>query len=507
MPAPLRASVLLLAFGLLGTAAPVRAAVAPALRADTKLSSADLRADAALLRHALETLHPGLRRYLGPAQVDSVFAALDARFATDRTLAETWLALTEATAAVRCGHTWPSFFNQSDAVEAALFRARRLPFEFRWLGGRMIVTRALAGTTGLPRGAEIETIDGVPASRILARLLQLGRADGHNQPKRVATLQLTGDSRYEAFDVLWPLCFPTTDTLATLRVRAPGAKSARTVRVRKLTWAERVALLPTTEADAHGGDAALWRLEWLEPGVGMLRMPSWVLYDSQWKWQEALAAQFAALDSARATDLVIDLRANEGGSDVGDAIVAHLAAAPVPRPVIHRRVRYRRVPDDLRPFLDTWDRTFFDWGAAAMDSSADGFFRLRRDADDDPGGAIAPREPRFAGRVWVLVGATNSSATFEFANLVRQNRLGTLVGQPTGGNQRGINGGCFFFLRLPRTGLEVDLPLIGQFPAGEPPDAGLEPDVLVPVTGADVAGGRDPELAEVRARIRKARGR
>ena len=45
----------------------------------------------------------------------------------------------------------------------------------------------------------------------------------------------------------------------------------------------------------------------------------------------------------------------------------------------------------------------------------------------------------------VLVNAANSSATFQFAKLVKDNQLGTLVGQPTGGNQRGINGGAFFF--------------------------------------------------------------
>ncbi len=96
-----------------------------------------------------------------------------------------------------------------------------------------------------------------------------------------------------------------------------------------------------------------------------------------------------------------------------------------------------------------------------------------------PASLIAPAAPIFTGRLWVLVGAANSSATFEFAQTVRQNGLGKLVGQSTGGNQQGINGGAFFFLRLPNSGIELDLPLIGQFPAEAKPDAGLEPDILV----------------------------
>jgi hypothetical protein len=72
--------------------------------------------------------------------------------------------------------------------------------------------------------------------------------------------------------------------------------------------------------------------------------------------------------------------------------------------------------------------------------------------------------------------------------------LGTLVGQTTGGNRRGINGGAFFFLRLPNSTIELDLPLVGQFPLDPQPDAGIEPDIAVRVTRADVANGRDVEL-------------
>ena len=160
------------------------------------------------------------------------------------------------------------------------------------------------------------------------------------------------------------------------------------------------------------------------------------------------------------------------------------------------------LPDDLVPYLDTWDSSFRDWGSAAIEST-DGFYRLRRDSDDDLGSVIKPVPPSFEGRTWVLIGATNSSATFEFAQALRQNHLGKLVGQPTGGNQRGINGGAFFFLRLPHSGIELDLPLIGQFPNGDRPDAGLPPDILVKPTSNDIAEGRDAEMDAVRNLARR----
>ena len=64
----------------------------------------------------------------------------------------------------------------------------------------------------------------------------------------------------------------------------------------------------------------------------------------------------------------------------------------------------------------------------------------------------------------MLIDAQNSSATFQFANFIQTNRPGRLIGQPTGGNRRGINGGAFFFLRLPASGLEADVPLMDVSP-------------------------------------------
>lgn len=182
-------------------------------------------------------------------------------------------------------------------------------------------------------------------------------------------------------------------------------------------------------------------------------------------------------------------------------LLAHLTTRPLQLERERRLVRYRRVPDDLAPYLDTWDPSFKDWGSSAQDFD-DRFFRLTRYDDAEGGNRILPRTPRHGGRVFILIGATNSSATFGFAQAVRQSGLATLVGRPTGGNLRGINGGAFFFLRLPNSGIELDLPLIGYFPCGElPPDQGLAPDVLVEQTMEDIAENVDADMRAVRQRL------
>jgi C-terminal processing protease CtpA/Prc len=120
---------------------------------------------------------------------------------------------------------------------------------------------------------------------------------------------------------------------------------------------------------------------------------------------------------------------------------------------------------------------------------------------DDESNVLKPKGPRINAPLYVLTSPTNSSATFQFAAAARSLGLATLVGGPTGGNQRGINGGAFFFVRLPNSGLEADLPLIGYYPEGEWPDAGLTPDVAVEAQASDIISGRDPVLERTLALI------
>jgi len=225
-------------------------------------------------------------------------------------------------------------------------------------------------------------------------------------------------------------------------------------------------------------------------------MPSWSVYNGGWDWRAWLEARLDAIATDGTAALIIDLRGNEGGLDCGNAILARLVDHEITPVMNARRVRARRVPDDIRPHVDTWDQRFYDWGDSASGPRSDGFYDLATsDRDANGGMTIRPAGKRFDGKVVVLTDASNSSATFGFAQTVKSARLATLIGQATGGNRRGINGGAFLFLRLPASGIEVDLPLIGYFPPDAQPDAGIVPDILVEDTALDIAAGFDRTMA------------
>lgn len=452
-----------------------------------------LRQDVEILERAYRNLHPGLYRYQSASEVDERFASLRRDLEKGATLRDAYLAFSGFAAAVRCGHTYANFFNQPKPVAEALFQGRnRLPFYFRWIGDRMIVTRSLGSDAGLTPGTEIVSLNGTPSDRILARLMPYARADGGNDAKRRANLSVQGYGRYEAFDIFYPLVFPVQEASVAATIRRPKDKRTEAVRIKLLTQDERLAVM--TKPSENAG----WEFRFLKPNVGYLRMPTWALFNSKWDWRHFLRGTFAELSAANA-DLIVDVRGNEGGLDVGNEILRYVVRTPLTLAAAQRFVRAKATPPDLVPYLDTWDRSFFNWGGSAGPEQANAranvaLCRLTRFDDTALGQRIQPAERRLPGRLIVLVDAENSSATFQFAQTVQLNRLGTLVGEPTGGNRRGINGGALFFLRLPNSKIELDLPLIATIPSTDEPDGGLEPDVRASLSMQDLATGRDSVL-------------
>ena len=203
VPPPSRRAVL----GGLGVTFAARPLLARTSSGPTLLRAAAMRADVALLRRAYAALHPGLHRYNTPREIDARFDSLDQSVAVPMTLRAFYLTLSRFLATVRCGHSYANFYNQRRAVAAALFEAPdRLPLDFLWIGDAMVVT-ADPFATGISPGSRILAVNGRSASAILAALMPLARADGHNDAKRRRLLSVQGNDLYETFDIFFSMLF------------------------------------------------------------------------------------------------------------------------------------------------------------------------------------------------------------------------------------------------------------------------------------------------------------
>lgn len=468
-------------------------AAAPTLARETLTE--DWSGDVEILRQAWQALHPGLYRYSTPDAITARLDGLSAAWKAPAAFRNRFLALTRVTAAVRCGHTYPSPYNSGAAVRDRLYLGRELvPFRYVWIDGRMVVTHDDSAEGLFQRGTAVTAVNGTPTRDLLARLIPLARADGHNDAKRISLMEVRGDDAYETADIHLPLVLPGLVDRAAFTL-ADG----RVVSAALLTLAERQAGAPS--AVQPTGATNPWTLAQGADGIARLTMPGWALYNSTFDWEAWLAGVMDDLTGDGARGLIVDLRGNEGGEDCGNVILTRLVASDLALFTNRRFTRYRRAPEALRPHLDTWDPSFLDWGEAATGPNDQGLYRLTRYDDGDAPLLIRPAGRRFAGPVVVLCDASNSSATFAFARTVKDSGLATLIGTPTGGNRRGINGGAFFFLRLPASRIEVDLPLIATMPEVPQPDAGIVPDRHVPTTAADIAAGTDPQMFAATAHI------
>ncbi len=469
---------------------PVKPPLPPPTAASAA-ATADLSADIDLTREILAALHPGLLRYNSQMQIDAVMASLKRSFASAPDLTQRYLVLSRFLATLKCGHSHANFFNQSPAVAKALFdKKSRLPFTMRWVGEQMVVTGGDLVAEKLPPGTLMGAINGVPARAMLQTLLPYARADGNNDARRRNLLGLHGRTHLEAFDVFHGLHYgEPPGGFFKLDVRTPDGVIS-TIEVPALTTEERHAQLPVAAA---APDAPVWDWRVDEQGVAVLTMPGWALDNSSWDWRAWLTDKLDTLagDSA-AKGLVVDLRGNEDGLDCGNLILERVIKS-ASAPPMRRLVRYQKTPDHLNRYLDTRDNSVRDWGSNAKPFDSR-YFAL-------PAGetAVQPKGKALSLPLVVLTDAANSSATFAFAQRIKASGAGKLVGEATGGNQRGLNGGAFFFVRLPASGIEFDLPLIGTFAPQPLPDAGIEPDVKVDVTAADIAAGRDAAMVRALA--------
>ena len=448
-------------------------------------ATADLAGDLAILRQAL-ALHPGLYRYLTPAQYQADLTTLDRDWRAAADLSGRYLALSRFLATIRCGHSYANFFNQKRVVAAPLFdRPTRLPFHFVWIDRQMVVTADHSGSGKLIPGSRVDRINGIAPARILRELMRYARADGHNDAKRVALLEVSGNDSIEYFDVFQGLLFPPPGSEHQTAATLPDGRAIR-LSVPAIDLKTRRAAMTNRTANQDG---PIWDWVLRPDGIAVLTMPSWALFNGKWDWQAWLRDRLDSLTGAKG--LIIDLRENEGGNDCGNPILARLIDRDLSPENYEQRVHYERTPASIDRYLDTWDDSFRTMGVGGK-PLGDGFFARPGAAEDL---TIKPEGKPLKLPVAALISPTNSSATFQFAQLGRQSGKVRLFGRTTGGNRRGINGGCFFFVRLPASGIEFDLPLVGYFPTTPQPDAGIDPDVSVAATAADIAAGRDPVMA------------
>ncbi|WP_188945575.1 S41 family peptidase, partial [Polymorphobacter multimanifer] len=460
------------------------------------IAAEDASRDVALLRRALEPVHPGLYRYTPRAGIDAAFARLEAAAAKPITELALHGEVARMLATIHCDHT-------KAEMSDALTRYREtepthLPLRFQLIEGRMIVVSNDAQVGAPPPGSEILTINGMTVPALLLKLAPLVAYDGSTDQAIAAKLADDGDLMGDDFNENWPALFGFADAW-TIDWKPVGALKATTSTLRPATFAAWTGLKgPGARYRSEFYNSVTWRLS---GKVARLQVDTFVNYRNPVQATAYLGGVFEAMAAAGTEHLILDLRNNGGGSeDVSVALGRYLMAKPFlwSKPVRYKAVRY----GDLPQYFETWGARAarFEPPMALFAQTPEGWFDripVARGAETTDEDSTMPQQPvakgGFRGRLTILSGARNGSGATRTIAQLKEKAGAMIVGEDSAGSAEGPTSGAIFLLRLPASGMKVRIPEawnrtdIAQFVPGK----GVAVDVLVVPTLADFAGGRD----------------
>ncbi|MBB6425720.1 S41 family peptidase [Sphingopyxis sp. JAI128] len=446
------------------------------------LSARAVRSDFALLYQTLQEAHFNLYAHRSKAEYDTHYRSLLATIEAPMDPVAVAILFQKFVAYGRIGHA------RIDAPVIAFVSQLRgggkiLPIFIRVDGDRVLLTQTADQGGSLRAGAEIVSIDGVPIRQVLERL------SGYVSAERpyMAYAQME-----ESFPVLLWLDRGPLDSLS---VTARVGSTMKTVSVKAVTLDQRKALTAKFPGPEQLVEFSDREYKVLEPGIAYLRpgpffnteqsnegpAPS---YEAS-AFRTFIDASFSKLIASGATDLLIDLRNNPGGDNsFSDPMIAWFAD---------------------RPFRFASSFTLKASAATKADYSRqrvagvpiDPDFLRQIDAEEkQPNGTrytyelpiVAPRaEPRFHGRVWLLINRHSYSNAASVAALVQDYGFGKVLGEETA--DVASNYASVQHFTLPLTGIVVTYPK-SHFvrPNGNAEVAGVTPDFPIEPPPVDASG-------------------
>lgn len=462
-------------------------------------NEAKIKEDIMVLRETLEFIHPNLYKYRDSVQLNQDFKNLETNMLATPTLINAYKEVSKFAANIKCSHTFTNPWNQGPDVKMATFhQADKVPFTFNRIGKRLFLDKNASSNKQLKKGLEILSINDVSTKQIMTRLVNYITSDGNNYEKRLQRLTLSGASKFELFDIFFPLEFPNNGTFQ-LELKNHTTGEIQKTSVKAMSKTKRTRILKERYVHFDSSFKEGWKFDVLDSKTAKLSIESFAIFSSDFKWKNFLDSSFRTLNNRKIENLIIDIRGNEGGdAQVAEYILERIIKKSITVKLPAQTTAYRKIPENLKKYISTWDKRPYDW-ANKVKQLPDGNFKLK-DAYAETSQTYKPRKGGFRGNIYLLTNAENSSATHIMATYVKKYNLATIVGQETGGNQKGLNGGYMFFHRLPNTRVELDIPVFSIKILEETSttyDGGIKPDVLVEKNVNDLVNGVDTELNKI----------
>lgn len=407
------------------------------LHADpARFTPSQLQQDLQFLRHAIEDTHPEPALRSGRQAYEQAFQTAQGKLGQPMTRDEAWRVLAAMNPVFNDAHLGVVFPDWRAETRAYLQAGGKLfPFEVMIDGdGRLRIAQALGGAGTPLAGHTVDSINGLPAARILRELGAL--VHGDTPAFRNTLLQRR----------FWLYYWKNYGATERFTVQANG----------QILDLAAAGALPAAVAGEQSFEQT-FQFRLLPGGVGLLTVKQFVWPDKQ-RFYDFTQRVFGALRDTGARTLLIDVRENGGGDDDmwKTGILRYIADQP-----------YRNGSSYVKKVLE---------GRAGPGEQVGQIVTGNVDGWVQP---EAAHPLHFGGKVFVLVGELTYSSAILFSNTVQDHGFAQLVGaagyayvRQTGGIQKKHI--------LPNTGLEVVVPrFVLDRPSGKREPALLQPDIVL----------------------------
>ena len=350
-------------------------------------------------------------------------------------------------------------------------KGRFFPFHVKFIDENLYISQNLSDTPAIKAGMQIISINDIPAQTLGTKLMAY--YSGTNPGQKRFYLQTHFHEMLflvYGFSDQFELELGSLASNSTLRVAVAGKPLAR----------------PRPEA-----------FSFQSLGSKTLLFTYNAFSDEKDTFDQFLTQMFEMARQKNTQNLIIDLRNNKGGATaLGDKLLSYLTADSF----IQLTRSQLTISKELKANYIGYLPGFLRWLPIQYMHPL-----LKPIWTGDEGGTamihfepITPKENglRFTGDVYLLVGPGVMSSSSLLAATVQKYKIGTLVGEKTGGYA--THYGCMIKLVLPNTGLVVTMPTSVNYGNSTGP---IVPDHIVTQTRADLIKHQDTVLGYVLNRI------
>lgn len=452
-----------------------------------ELSRRDIVRDSSLLINVMNDIHPGYDRYLDVDQRKDAERMFKQEAKASGNSDEFYVAVARYLAKIRCEHTEAEL--PPSSVEWRGDNDTMIPLVFDMEDGRAIVTAS--ADKRIEFGDELVSVNGVAVADFFEQVGELISVDGLTDHTKVSVFESADDIGLTTFDVFWPLFYGFADSYVVELVDRDGAE--RVVDAEPIGERESLKMRGAKKNESFGDPGTVgW--EDLGDGDAYLSVNTFVNYRKPIDPAEVFGPIFEEINASGCDRLILDLRECGGGSDdVQTSLIQHIIDEAVTIGG-ERTVKAYRF-NKYRENLNTWDEQFFDLPAQLFTKVDGGMYSV---SDQLVPGIqrLDPAADAWGDELIVLMGHNNASAATMMLAELRHQREMTYIGRPSGGSAEGPNGGVYFDLTLPGSGVVVRVPMIRHETAAVNYEFGMgvAPDVEVNRSVETIREGVDLEL-------------